>query len=146
VRHAWEQQWGYSTLPQHVTHRVIIKTPIYFKRNRRTWCDVISNKIRPKRSSFGVRFGSSKQLAKANFLEAGKHLHTTIGPWALCKVGVRWGSIFFHSENHFQFISPLESVEVRRPRRKTWKLESCFIVEIEVVLLMKWEADTDFHV
>ncbi len=34
-----------------------VKAPMYFKWNRRTnWYDVISNKIRPKRSSFWVRF------------------------------------------------------------------------------------------
>ncbi len=35
---------------------------IYFKQNKRmNWCDVISNKIRPKRSSFGVRNSLPKQ-------------------------------------------------------------------------------------
>ncbi len=65
-----------------------LKAPIYFKRNQRTnWYDVISNKIRPKRSSFWVRFGSSKQLTKANFLGKfvldPKHLWATIGLWRL---------------------------------------------------------------
>ncbi len=78
--------------------RMALKAPIYFKRNRRTnWYDNILNKIRPKRSLFWVRFGSSKQLTKANFLGkfvlAPKHLWATIGPWQ--SVGVFWNWIFF---------------------------------------------------
>jgi len=52
--------------------------------------DVTSNKIRPKRSSFGVYFESLKQLPKVKFMEklalAGKHLQTTIG---LCQLHYR---------------------------------------------------------
>ncbi len=85
--------------------RMALKAPIYFKRNRRTnWYDDILNKIRPKRSLFWVRFGSSKQLTKANFLGkfvlAPKHLWATIGPWQ--SVGVFWNWIFFFSFNKGQ--------------------------------------------
>ncbi len=45
------------------------KAPMYFKQNRwMNWYDIISNKIRLKRSSFWVCFGSLKPLTKANFL------------------------------------------------------------------------------
>ncbi len=65
-----------------------LKAPICFKLNQRTnWYYIISNKIRPKRSLFWVRFSSLKQLTKANFLGefvlAPKHLWATIGPWRL---------------------------------------------------------------
>ncbi len=85
-----------------------LKAPIYFKRNRRTnWYDVISNKNRPKRSLFWVRFGSSKQLTKANFLGefvwAPKHLWATIGPWRLRNRWVFWNSTFFDMQYIFFF-------------------------------------------
>ncbi len=77
------------------------------------WYDVISNKIRPKRSSFWVRFGSSKQLTKANFLGefvlAPKQLWAIIGPWWLRKRWVCSGAppsltcVFFFFPVRFSF-------------------------------------------
>ncbi len=82
-----------------------LKAPIYFKRNRRTnWYDVISSKIRPKRSLFGVRSGSSKQLTKTllNTFE----LPLVRGDYAIgrcvLELHLLWRAIFFFPV-HFSF-------------------------------------------
>ncbi len=91
-----------------IVHKPQLKAPIYIKWNRKTyWYDIISNKIRPKLSLFWVRFGSSKQLTKANFLGefvlAPKHLWATIGLWRLRNQWVYSGAP--PSLTHYLFFS-----------------------------------------
>lgn len=120
----WKQHTSVSQMRYHL--HWILNALILLSWNQRTnWCDVFLNKIRPKN---GVCFTSSS-LPRENFWKSLLRLVNTFELALVCG-------------DYIILLSPSRSDVSKNINT----LESCFIVETEVVILNETKIDTVFHI